>query len=213
MRFKPVFMVGLFLSAVLVLGMSAAQASAGAEETGGGVLVDSFEKNTNALGGRAATYQKEPSRALGVRTAQNARIEGGKSLTLKFDKKGEGGPYGKGGWCGFYELLKVGDQYFDATSKTKITFWVKGDTGEENFKLGLADRQWDEVGDSVKSKPVTDYLESGKITMDWQKVEVPLAEFFIDMKELASIAFCFETDLFEGGAMKSTVYIDDLRIE
>lgn len=177
------------------------------------VLIDDFNKASNLLGGRTSVYQRAPSRALAVQTTSEYYGPGGKSLMIKYDKKAEGGPYGKGGWCGYYTLLKSGDNYFDATSYKAVTLYVKGAKGDENFKIGLADRHWDRVGDSVKSEEIKKYLPQGKVTTEWQKATVPLEAFFLDYKELGSIAVCFEGDCFPGGAGRGTIYIDGLRLE
>jgi hypothetical protein len=179
----------------------------------GALLIDDFEEAAgNRLGGRSNTYVMAPSRSLALRAESGARV-GSKALMLKYDKKDKGGPYDSGGWCGYYTLVKKGARYFDATPYRAITFWVKGEKGGENFVIGLADRRWEEAGDSVKSEPVTKYLASGQVTTEWQKATLPLSEFMLEMKELASIAVCFEGSVFPGGAGKGTVFIDDLMVE
>jgi len=179
----------------------------------GEILIDEFNKGINLLGGRTAVYQKAPSRALAMQSPQEHYGPLGKALVLKYDKRGTGGPYGTGGWCGYYTLLKKGNKYFNGSGYKSITFYVKGAGGGENFKIGLADKHWDKVGDSVKSETIGSYLPSGKITGVWQKATVPLDAFFVDYKELASIAVCFETDCFPEGAGRGTVYIDQLKLE
>ncbi|MBI3322449.1 MAG: hypothetical protein HYZ94_02070 [Candidatus Omnitrophica bacterium] len=176
------------------------------------LLVDDFEGASNKLGGRSNTYVMAPSRALALQTDKGAK-SGAKALMLKYDKKPKGGPYDSGGWCGYYTLLKTGPKYFDATPYQSLTFWVKGGTGEENFVLGLADKHWDEIGDSVKSEEIGKYLPAGKVTTEWQKAAVPLTAFMLEMKELASIAVCFEGSVLPGGEGKGTVYLDDLSLE
>ena len=176
------------------------------------LVVDDFEGSSNKLGGRSNTYIMAPSRALALKAETDAH-GGAKALMLKYDKKDKGGPYDSGGWCGYYTLLKTGPRYFDGTPYQSITFWVRGEKGDENFVIGLSDKHWDEVGDSVKSEPITKYLPSGKITPEWQQVTIPLSEFMLEKKELASMAFCFEGSVFPGGAGKGTVFIDDLVLE
>lgn len=176
-------------------------------------LIDDFNGSTNLLGGRTSIYQQEPSKVL-FRAEEVER--GGKRkkvLMLKYDKKNEGGPYGKGGWCGYYTLLKSYDKYFDASEYKVLTLWVKGAKGDENFKVGLADRHWEGVGDSVKSDQIGTYLKAGKITKDWQKAVIPLDSFFIDFKEMASLAICFESDCFVDGSGTGRIYIDDIALE
>jgi len=69
------------------------------------------------------------------------------------------------------------------------------------------------VGDSVKSEPIGKYLAGGKLNLEWQKATIPLSTFLVDMKELASIAICFEGSVLPGGAGKGTVVVDDLMLE
>ncbi len=176
------------------------------------LLVDDFEGAVNKLGGRSNTYVMEPSRALAVRSKENPHGGSG-LLMIKYDKKAKGGPYDSGGWCGYYTMVKTGPRYLDATGYQKITFWVRGAAGGENFVVGLSDRHWEEVGDSVKSEPIGKYLPGGKLTTEWQKATVPLSTFMLDIKELASVAVCFEGSLFPDGNGQGTIYIDDLMLE
>jgi len=177
------------------------------------LTLSTFDKRTNALGGASSVYQQAPSHIGVTLTTTVSHDAGGKSLKLDYDKKGSGGPYGKGGWCGFYTKLKQLDKYFDASGYTKLTFWVKGAKGDENFRVGMSDRHWDELDDTVKSEDIGTYLPSGKITTDWQQAAVPLEVFSIDLSEIASVTFSFETECFSGGAGFGTVYIDDLALE
>ncbi|OGX39544.1 MAG: hypothetical protein A3C53_01100 [Omnitrophica WOR_2 bacterium RIFCSPHIGHO2_02_FULL_68_15] len=175
-------------------------------------VADDFETASNTVNGRSSVYAQEPSRALQMRTTDQ-HYGGTSALMLKYDKKGTGGPYDAGGWCGYYTQVKSGRQYFDAAPYTTLTLWVKGATGDENFMMGMADRHWDAAGDSVKSAPIGKYLPAGQVTTDWQQARIPLAAFMVDLKELATVAVCFEKDCFPNGEGKGTVYIDDLAFE
>ncbi len=206
LRIKTVVIALLFQLLTLNSSLFTAFAAATA-------LIDDFEDQTaNKVGGRSNTYVMAPSRALAVKVTTGMH-GGAKALMLKFDKKGKGGPYDSGGWCGYYTMVKTGPRYFDATAYQAITFWVKGAAGDENFMVGLADKHWDEVGDSVKSEEIGKYLPSAKVTTEWQKATVPLSAFMLEKKELASAAICFEGSLFPGGEGKGTVYIDDMMFE
>ena len=177
------------------------------------LLIDDFEGGSaNKLGGMSNAYVMEPSRALALKVKEQHHGGTG-ALMLKYDKKAKGGPYDSGGWCGYYTLLKTGARYFDAAGFKSITLWVKGETGQENFVVGVADRHWDEVGDSIKSEPIGKYLPQGKLSAEWQKATIPLDAFFVDVHQLASLAICFEGSVLPGGAGKGTVYIDDLMFE
>lgn len=198
--------IGLAMTGTLGLFLTAAFA----EE----ILIDDFSsQGVNRLGLRSSTYIQSPSRALALQTQEGEGVGGTKALLLKYDKKGEGGPSNEGGWCGYYTLLKSGSRYLDVSGHQVVSFQVRGATGEENFVVGLADRHWDEVGDSVKSEPIGKYLPGGKLTSQWQRASLPLSAFSVDLKELASLAICFEGSLFPGGAGKGTVYLDDLKFE
>ena len=175
--------------------------------------VDHFEKSINLLGGRTSVYEQAPSRALAVTTDKEHYGAGSRSLALRYDKKNTGGPYGGGGWCGYYSILKTGPKYFDAAGFTRLTFWVKGEKGDENFVVGLSDRHWEQVGDSVKSEEIGVYLQDRKVTTEWQQAVIPMDVFFIDMKELASLAISFESDGFPEGKGTGVVYIDEIAFE
>ena len=104
-------------------------------------------------------------------------------------------------------------RYFDASEYNAITFWVKGDKGTENFKVGAADQHWDRIGDSLKSEEIGNYLEAGRITIEWQKAVIPFDAYFLDYKKLSSVAICFEEDCFPDGSGRGIIYIDDLALE
>jgi len=175
--------------------------------------IDHFNKTVNLLGGRTSVYEQVPSRALAVSTDKEYYGPSGRALAIRYDKKNSGGPGDTGGWCGYYSILKAGPKYFDASAYTKLTFWVKGETGSENFKVGMADKHWEQIDDSVKSEDIGIYLKDKKITTGWQQAVVPLEVFFIDMKQLASYAICFEGDCFTDGKGTGVVYIDDVAFE
>jgi len=177
------------------------------------LYVDHFDKTANLLGGRTSVYEQAPSRALAVTTDKECHGPSGRSLAIRYDKRNSGGPGDTGGWCGYYSTLKAGPKYFDASTYTKFTFWVKGETGSENFKVGMADKHWEQVDDSVKSEDIGVYLKDNKVTTQWQQAVVPLDAFFIDMKQLASYAICFESDCFPDGKGAGVVYIDELAFE
>ena len=197
------------------------------------LLVDDFEGTTeikNKLGNRANVFQKAPSKAM-VSVREDI-LQGRKThvLLLRYDKKNSGGPFDSGGWCGYYTLLKspgalvaptpenpnpapIEEQYLDGSALKAITFWVRGEKGDENFVIGLADRHWDRVGDSVKSQEIGKYLPSGKLTTEWQKATIPLDDFFLDYGQLASLSIVFEGDLFPETGHAGTIYLDDLTLE
>ena len=200
------------LSVTLLTGEPFSWAAKAAQPTS--FLVDDFDVGPpcNKLGGNNNEYVRAPSRAVAIRTADTFHWGNG-CLKLMYDKKASGGPYNSGGWCGYYTLIAPKRRWFNATSYRAISFWVMGAKGDENFVVGVADHQWQDKGDSIKSKPIGKYLAEGRITKKWQKATIPLDDFFVNLQEVASIAICFEGYLFLGGAAKGTVYIDDLMLE
>ena len=198
----------LFLTVGLLSFVLGFGSFASAEE----LVVSHFSKRTNELGGNSSIYQQAPSKAMVTLVSEGAYDAGGKALKVDYDKKGTGGPYGKGGWCGFYTLLKQEEKYFDASRFKTLHFWVKGAKGDENFRVGLADKQWDQLGDSVKSEDIGKYLPAGKLTTEWQEATIPLELFYLDLTELASIVIAFEHDCFPEGVGQGTVYIDEMSL-
>ncbi len=205
------------------------------------LVIDDFEGEEikNKLGGRTNVFQKAPSKALISR--RDDTIEGKKThvLLLRYDKENEGGPYGMGGWCGYYTSLKKPahlvapaegaaapagavqpaapeqseEEYLDGSAYKAITFWIRGEKGDEHFMVGLSDRHWDKIGDSVKSEEIGKYVPAGKVTTTWQKAVVPLDAFFVDHSKLGAIAVSFEADAFPEGKGAGTVYLDDIALE
>ena len=214
---------GMLVAAALLFATSAHAA----------MLVDDFEGDESAknkLGNRANVFIKAPSKAMVSPRKEKVQGKESQVLMIRYDKRNTGGPFDSGGWCGYYTLLKApgalvaptpdnpnpeptGEQYLDGSPYKVITFWVKGENGDENFVVGLSDRHWDKIGDSVKSEEIGKYLPSGKLTKDWQKATVPLDEFYLDYTQLASVSIVFEGDLFPETGNTGTVYIDDLSLE
>lgn len=196
------------------------------------MIVDDFEGQEiqNRLGARSNVYVKAPSRVMMSRQQADVRGKKTQVLMLRYDKKAKGGPNDTGGWCGYYTLLKTAghlvaptadnpnpppasEEYLNGSSFKAITFWVRAEKGDENFLVGLSDRHWDQVGDSVKSEEIGKYLPAGKLTTEWQKATVPLDTFFVDYTKLAAISICFEGDLYPEGQGAGTIYVDDITLE
>ncbi len=178
-------------------------------------VIDSFEPGSqlNTLGGEGSTYQREPSQIQAVRGATPG-FSGYGCLVLTYTKKGKGGPYDSGGWIGYYELLEPANtkRWFDASKFRSITFWVCGQKGKENFKVGLTDAARFVRGDAVKSRPVSEYVPQRVITTGWQKATIPMNDLFVVQNQLASIVFCIEGD-FPNGESAGRIYIDELTFE
>lgn len=215
--------IGLWVALALVCAPSAHAA----------MLVDDFEGEDgarNKMGNRANVFIKAPSKAMV--SPRKDRVAGKEShvLMVRYDKRNTGGPFDSGGWCGYYTLLKspgalvaptpdnpnpepTGEQYLDGSPFKAITFWVRGENGDENFVVGLSDRHWDKIGDSVKSEEIGKYVPAGKLTKEWQKATIPLDEFYLDYTQLAAVSIVFEGDLFPETGHAGTIYIDTVVLE
>lgn len=177
------------------------------------ILIDDMNKMKNKLNGRCAVYQRSPSKTGFAKIEMERSGKKNKVLKIRFNKKSEGGPYGNGGWCGYYTLVKKGKNYLDVSQFKKLTFWVKGEKGGEKFKIGASDQAYESMDDSAKADDVSVYLPKKKITSEWQKAEISLDEIFIEWSMLASLSINFETDLYEDGSAKGIIYIDDIQFE
>ncbi len=179
-------------------------------------MVDNFETD-GSFRERSGLYQKEPSRALS-RIVEREAHSGKRSLGILYEKENEGWQPTEdmnGGWCGYYMVIKKGPRlYFDASNYSFFTFWVKGTRGGENFKIGFADQTLEKRGASFKTQPVTFYLESDKITKQWQKVSIPLDELNdVETDNLASFSICFDGSCYTDGRGTGVIFVDDISFE
>ncbi len=196
------------------------------------LMVDNFNSGEikNLLGNRSNVFIKAPSKAMASFREETVNGKKSQVLMVRYDKRNTGGPFDSGGWCGWYTLFKspaalvaptpenpnpepLPDQYLDGSKYKAITFWVRGEKGDENFVIGLSDRHWDKIGDSVKSEEIGKYLPAGKLTTEWQKAKIPMDEFFVDYGQLAGVSVVFEGDLFPETGHSGVIYIDDLALE
>lgn len=59
-----------------------------------------------------------------------------------------------------------------------ITFWVKGSKGGEDFGIGIQDCNRDRHGEEKSIYVWKKVSEYAAVTSDWQKITIPLADFF-----------------------------------
>ena len=161
--------------------------------------LDDFDHSSlNLLGRKANAYKRLPSVCKFSRVSEPRVGTEGRSLRLDFDKKNTG-------WCGYYTLLnEIDGDYFDLASYQAVSFWVRGLKGGETFEIGMADRSWLTIGDSVKAGPIEKYLPQG-VTPEWQQVIIPLSDFGkLGLKEMGSWVINFHRP------GEGAVFIDDL---
>jgi hypothetical protein len=172
------------------------------------MIDDMNDSKTNSLGGRTISYQSGSERCSFEKADGLGKI--GPGLKLTYDLKNIGGVSG-GGFAGYYTILHRGrNDCLDLSAYKYFTFWIRGEQGVENFRVGAADRTWSELDDSAKSKEIGEYLPAGAITTDWQLAVIPVDEWFIDWKQMHAFSICFEHDCFPNGIGRGTVYIDEM---
>ncbi|MBI2871369.1 MAG: hypothetical protein HYY14_06650 [Candidatus Omnitrophica bacterium] len=169
-------------------------------EARGHLLLDDFDHaSVNLLGRKANAYKKLPSYCVHSLTDETYVGGRGRSLRLDYAKKSTG-------WCGYYTLLnEIDGDYYDLSRYKSVSFWVRGARGGEEFEIGMADKNWLNIGDSLKAGPVTTYLPVG-VTTEWQEVTIPLEDFGkLDFTVMGSFVINFHRK------QEGTVFIDDLR--
>lgn len=165
----------------------------------GYLLLDDFDHSLlNLLGNKTNAYKRLPSVCI-HELSDEEKFEGTRSLKLTFDKKGSG-------WCGYYTLLnQIDGEYYDLSPYKSVSFMVKGSSGGEVFELGMADKNWIIIGDSLKAGPVEKYLPAG-VTKEWQEVAIPLKDFgSLDLTEMGSFVINFYK------TSQGVIYVDNLR--
>lgn len=93
----------------------------------------------------------------------------------------------------------------------RLSFWIKGYNGGEDFSIGMKDSVTDRLGNPIESMeiklPIKDYHPDGTITDEWTAVIVPLQDFIahdIRVEQLDNISFT--SAMSEGG----TIFVDDI---
>ncbi len=178
------------------------------------LMIQNFEQGTiwNSLGNRSGPFQHSPSTCFVDLGEHKTGIKGNKSgaghyLILNYEKKESGGPGDTGGWCGWYTILKLEDNvYLNLSKYNYLRFYFKPVNKKEKFVVGMADKKWDLIEDSVHIQdPVEDYITKEYKT-GWKEVTIPLADFEgLDLKKMASFAVIFEPS-------KGTVFLDNISV-
>jgi len=169
-------------------------------EKQGHLLLDNFDHNDlNLLGRKTNTYKKLPSICRFSRDSEVRWGNEGRALKLDYQKEGTG-------WCGYYTLLnQIDGEYFNLSWYDQVSFRVKGEKGGELFEIGMADRNWLTIGDSVKAGSIEKYLPGG-VTLVWQEVAIPLEDFgLLDFSQMGSFVINFHKK------QEGTLYVDDLK--
>ena len=166
----------------------------------GYLMLDDFNSSDlNLLGRKTNAYKKLPSVCIFERDDRIRYGDSGKSLRIDYKKESTG-------WCGYYTMLnQIDGEYYDLRPYKAVSFMIKGAKGGERFEVGMADKNWVIIGDSLKAGSVTKYLPKG-VTAEWQEVIIPLEDFgLLDFSEMGSFVMNFNEK------EEGTVYIDNLK--
>ncbi|MDD5423851.1 MAG: glucoamylase family protein [Candidatus Omnitrophica bacterium] len=174
--------LGLVCSAVLVLSgnFSFAQETAGAN-----LLVPSAMQGT---------WDNNKGIAKHAYSSEGARLEGSQSVQVKYNVSGN--KQESGFWFGL-----IGR---DLSKYAEVSFWVKGEKGGEEFKVGIKDSSYFEDKMDIKD------LLPGGVTTQWQKVSIPLADFksIKNWFNMDNFSITFRNDY--GQPFTGTIYVDGL---
>jgi len=163
-------------------------------------LLDNFDSSDlNLLGRKTNSYKKLPSVCKFKRVTGEHIGPTGRSLELDYYKESTG-------WCGYYTLLnQIDGAYYDLKPYEAVSFMIKGKKGGERFEIGMADKNWVIIGDSLKAGSIDKYLPGG-VSTEWQEVIIPLEDFgLLDFSEMGSFVINFNEK------EEGTVYIDNLK--
>jgi hypothetical protein len=170
-------------------------------EEQGYMLLDNFDHcDLNLLGRKSQPYHALPSTCLADRVPDPAGDpDRGRVMQLDFARK-------SAGWCGYYTLLnQIDGAFYDLTDYESVSFDVMGKHGGEQITLGLADRNWLTIGDSLRAGNADTYLPEG-ITTEWQTMTIPLKDFGqLDLTEMGAFVVNFSRK------DESVLYIDNIR--
>lgn len=167
-----------------------------------GGIINNFNHSEHDLEGKVVAYAKPPSFiSSGLVMADDENPEN-KALRLAYSKQ-------PNSWCGWVTVLTADGEFIDLSEYSHICFKIRGHEGGETFTVGLADKKWHKIDDSVQSKDISDYLPE-EVTTNWQDIRIPLSHFRgVVLSEIASVGFNFNNR----NSMNGAVFIDDLRFE
>jgi hypothetical protein len=151
-------------------------------------LVSSFEGGSrNQLGGYYSAFSLAPSAS----RLTLAKWDGGhRALTMEFSRAAAG-------FCGMWVHLfdfrqSPADRiYLDIGNYAFLTFWIRGQRGNERILLKVSDADWERKDDALPVGELSTFLPSRKIESTWQRVIVPLSALprNLNSRRLASLVF------------------------
>ena len=203
-------------------------------------LLDNFNSQSflNAWNGATGTFTKTNVVPIPVSEKCTASYstdtpEGtGYSLKLDYNVSQAVSYDGKPTFAGYYSILKGPSGGTSLTAYKAISFYVKGYTGGEFFKVQLKNSSADNIyyasesylgandathySRNIASVYITDYLDGG-VTTTWQKVTIPFDNFAnLDAwNSMLEFVIVFENaqSVTNGSSTSGTIYIDNITFE
>lgn len=159
----------------------------------------------NNLGGWGNPFQSGECEVEVDYSKEIKRGKNGRSLKISVKKRAD---CYAGFWFHLFDMKKLPKKFLNITDFSYLSFFVKGEKGNEDFLIKVADENWLKKEDTVPVGKVSDYIKGGSISKDeWREVVVPVSDFKIDIKKFAQISFEF---LKPG---ENVVYIDDITLK
>jgi len=170
------------------------------------LLFDNFNCGTtpNDLGGKAGAYDPHPDDPTETCAESYDRDEeeAPYALKLTYDR-------GASSYCGYWSKMKSDGTGRDLSGFVggDLKFWVKGEDGEEKFKVELHHQGDSAPWPEVQLTACVDFGSGAPTT--YQEVTMPLAGFDgLDLSKVTELVITFDQSPNSG-----TVYIDNVRFE
>lgn len=128
-----------------------------------------------------------------------ADVEGGfsgRALRLTYS-------FSSGEWCGYWMNFRADESGYDVSKYQYIKMWVKGESGNERFKIELKDTS-DGASYAYAGAGGTGYVDISLGLSQFQKV--PWADKGADLSSLKQVNIVFDTE-----PMRGTLYVDEIR--
>jgi len=99
----------------------------------------------------------------------------------------------------------------DVSRWDRLSFWIKGDVGTEEYSVGLKGNVADRLGNPLETVevklPIAEYHPDGAIASQWREVTIPLRDFADKGARLTALDnISFTNTKVDGGI----IYIDDI---
>lgn len=144
------------------------------------------------------TYSGQPDQC-SISVSPSPELEHPNSLRLTFN------PSVPGSFCGWMVIFP---DHYDASKKSALSFWVRGDRGGEQFEVGIKDR---------KTPPGQEPKEPVSARPQWRHVSIPLTHFSAtraglsspqDLSALENVSLNFVFQLGSGA-----IYVDNFAFD